>query len=255
MWRAVVVAIATALPKLIMEDEVDWLTGQCIEWRSETCEVAVAKRVRHVRDCITSGLTMRWIGPRRCRNEEAACGIEKSGERAIGESQRAEGECPAQQVAARSARFCALMLDGVEYQEEPLINGFCGVFYRAQNDLGSSPERQRESASLRSPAVRLGWPRIRFQTMTSEYHRGERAGGAAGGKHRREVGLVRRCQPAQAAQPVRPLLRRRSNAMGSQPSSDMICATTKKPDRRCCESVASGMEVNPTAARSLERDL
>jgi len=29
-----------------MEDEVDWLTGQCIEWRSETCEVAVAKRVR-----------------------------------------------------------------------------------------------------------------------------------------------------------------------------------------------------------------
>ena len=46
MWRAVVVAIATALPKLIMEDEVDWLTGQCIEWRSETCEVAVAKRVR-----------------------------------------------------------------------------------------------------------------------------------------------------------------------------------------------------------------
>src|SRR6266568_5361104 len=82
---------------------------------------------------------MRWIGPRRCRNEEAACGIEKSGERAIGESQRAEGGCPAQQVAARSARFCALMLDGVEYQEEPLINGFCGDFYRAQNDLGSSP--------------------------------------------------------------------------------------------------------------------
>ncbi len=114
------------------------------------------------------GLTMRWIGPRRCRNEEAACGIEKSGERAIGESQRAEGGCPAQQVAARSARFCALMLDGVEYQEEPLINGFCGDFYRAQNDLGSSPERQRESASLRSPAVRLGWPRIRFQTITSE---------------------------------------------------------------------------------------
>src|SRR5438876_10484791 len=73
------------------------------------------------------------------------------------------------------ARFCALMLDGVEYQEEPLINGFCGVFYRAQNDLGSSPERQRESASLRSPAVRLGWPRIRFQTITSEYHRGGRA--------------------------------------------------------------------------------
>ncbi len=97
------------------------------------------QRQRHVRDCITSGLTMRWIGPRRCRNEEAACGIEKSGERAIGESQRAEGECPAQQVAARSARFCALMLDGVEYQEEPLINGFCGDFYRAQNDLGSSP--------------------------------------------------------------------------------------------------------------------
>src|SRR5437867_13132683 len=81
------------------------------------------------------------------------------------------------------------MLDGVEYQEEPLINGFCGDFYRAQNDLGSSPERQRESASLRSPAVRLGWPRIRFQTITSEYHRGERAGGAAGGKHRGEVGL------------------------------------------------------------------
>ena len=266
-----------------MEDEVDWLTGQCIEWRSETCEVAVAKRVRsrstdrrlpirrprvrgtegerkvggcelfrrdeqrqrHVRDCITSGLTMRWIGPRRCRNEEAACGIEKSGERAIGESQRAEGGCPAQQVAARSARFCALMLDGVEYQEEPLINGFCGDFYRAQNDLGSSPERQRESASLRSPAVRLGWPRIRFQTITSEYHRGERAGGAAGGKHRGEVGLVRRCQPAQAAQRVRPLLRRRSNAMGSQPSSDMICATTKKPDRRCCESVASGWRSIP----------
>ena len=46
MWRAVVVAIATALPKLIMEHEVDGLTGQCIEWRSETCEVAVAKRVR-----------------------------------------------------------------------------------------------------------------------------------------------------------------------------------------------------------------
>ena len=203
------------------------------------------QRQRHVRDCITSGLTMRWIGPRRCRNEEAACGIEKSGERAIGESQRAEGGCPAQQVAARSARFCALMLDGVEYQEEPLINGFCGVFYRAQNDLGSSPERQRESASLRSPAVRLGWPRIRFQTITSEYHRGERAGGAAGGKHRGEVGLVRRCQPAQAAQRVRPLLRRRSNAMGSQPSSDMICATTKKPDRRCCESVASGWRSIP----------
>jgi len=48
------------------------------------------QRQRHVWDCLTRGLTMRWIVPRRYRNEEAACGIEKSGGRAICESQRAE---------------------------------------------------------------------------------------------------------------------------------------------------------------------
>ena len=90
---------------------------------------------------------------------------------------------------------------------------------------------------------------ILFQTITSEYNRGEPAAGAAPGKQCGDAGW--HSVAAQAAQRVRQLLRQRSNAMGSH--SAMICVTAKMLNQRCWPSLAYGGQI--PVQRRVESDL
>jgi hypothetical protein len=163
------------------------------------------QRQRHVRD----GLT-KWaddvLDSARCRNEEADLWHRESDERFVKAS--AEGGCAAQPEAARSARCCGLMRDGVD--------GF-GSSPGSQVLPGLRSHRASENQQVCALRSDLAGPWILFQIIRSEYHQGEQAVGAAPENTRRMLAWCGGCQPHKR----RPLLRRRikSNAMGSQPGN------------------------------------
>lgn len=91
------------------------------------------------------------------------------------------------------------MLDDVEYQEEPLINGLFAGFYGRNMLLGFHPGTREHQQVCPALPVRLGRPWILFQTITSEYYRGAGGWRCSRKTPRGDAGLVQRCHCTRGA--------------------------------------------------------
>ena len=278
---------------LIMDDEVDWLTGQRYG-RSEQRDVRRWGRgdgalvingqkvpIRHPRvrgkegelkmgsyelfrrdedmqrqvwDGITRGLTMRGYGPT-VREDESAFGVEKSAvsERFVMAS--------AQKVDAllkrklHELRFCALMVDGVEYKQEHLVTALGIDFTGRKMILGfhqGASENQQVCEALLADLAGRGFD---FRQPHLNILDGGKGIRAALRKHCGEAGLVQRCQ-----------LHKRRNVCGhfaheDQPRWERKLANAydlreyKEAKAALLRIQRELMEVNPSAARSLEEGL
>jgi len=278
---------------LIMDDEVDWLTGKRYgrgeekavrRWGREDAAVVInGQKVplrrprlrgeegerklgsyelfsrdedmqRRVWDRITRGLTMRGYGPvvREC---EPAFGIEKSAvsERFVLAS--------AQKVDAllkrklHDLRFCAVLWDGVQYKEEHLVTALGIDSTGHKMILGfhqGASENQQVCEGLLADLVGRG---LDLRQPHLNIIDGGKGLLAALRKYRGDAVLVQRCQ-----------LHKRRNVCGhfadeDQPRWDRKLANAfdlreyKEAKAALLRIQRELMEINPSAARSLEEGM
>ena len=278
---------------LIMNDEIDWPTGERYSrakgqdmrrWGREDGAIVIngqKVRIRRPRlrgkegemkvgsyelfrrdenmqrqvwDRITRGLTMRGYGPA-VRECEPAFGIEKSAvsERFVLAS--------AQKVDAllkrklHDLRFCALMVDGVQYKGEHLVTALSVDLTGRKMILGfhqGASENQQVCDALLADLAGRG---LDFNQPHLNIIDGSKGLRAALRKYCGDAGRVQRCQ-----------IHRRRNVCGhfadeDQPRWDRKLANAydlreyKEAKAALLRIERELMEVNPSAARSLEEGL